>query len=219
VNGRLSAWLEGGDFIKFKGHQIFMRQGGSGPPLLLVHGYPTSSYDWHAVWDTLSKHYSLIALDMLGLGFSDKPRQHAYSLLEQADLHEALLRHRGLRSVLVMAHDMGVSVVQEMLARRMLTNGLPDIKAVVFLNGGVIPELYQPQFIQRVLSSPLLYQVRPIRLINGPDDPNSGQHMADGYRQRVPGADIVSLPGTGHWPQIESPEEVSLHALDFLQRH
>ena len=69
------------------------------------------------------------------------------------------------------------------------------------------------------LVGPLLQRVVPVRLINGAADPNSGAHMAARYCALVPDADVVSLPGIGHWPQIEAPGQV-LQALEaFLQKH
>jgi pimeloyl-ACP methyl ester carboxylesterase len=54
----------------------------------------------------------------------------------------------------------------------------------------------------------------PMRLIDGPLDPNSGRHMADRYRQVVPGADVVMLADDiAHWPQLEAPEAVLEHFL------
>jgi len=62
--------------------------------------------------------FTVIAPDMLGMGFSAKPRRYCYSVLGHADMHERLLEHLGVTSCHVMAHDIGVSVVQELLARR-----------------------------------------------------------------------------------------------------
>jgi hypothetical protein len=66
---------------------------GQGEPLLLIHGFPTASWDWHYLWQPLAQRYRVIACDMLGFGDSAKPLDHAYSLLEQADLQQALLAH------------------------------------------------------------------------------------------------------------------------------
>jgi len=55
----------------------------------------------------------------------------------------------------------------------------------------------------------------PIRVINGLDDPISGAHMVARYRELVPDADIVGLPGVGHYPQIEAPDEVLAAVADF----
>jgi pimeloyl-ACP methyl ester carboxylesterase len=47
----------------------------------------------------------------------------------------------------------------------------------------------------------------PVRLIDGPVDPNSGAHMARRYAEAIPNADVVMLADDiGHWPQLEAPE-------------
>jgi pimeloyl-ACP methyl ester carboxylesterase len=58
----------------------------------------------------------------------------------------------------------------------------------------------------------------PLRLINGPEDPVSGAHMARRYAELVPNADIVSIPGIGHYPQVEAPDRVLRAFLEF-HRH
>lgn len=64
-----------------------------------------------------------------------------------------------------------------------------------------------------------LQQARlPLRLINGPEDPVSGRHMAERYRAVVPDADVVLLDGIGHYPQLEAPDQVLAALLPFLAR-
>ena len=58
----------------------------------------------------------------------------------------------------------------------------------------------------------------PMRLIDGPYDPNSGLHMAERYRQVIPDADVILLDaGIGHWPQLEAPAAVLTHFLEFVR--
>jgi pimeloyl-ACP methyl ester carboxylesterase len=186
--GPLTRWFTSGTFFEHHGHNIFFRRGGQGPPVLLVHGYPTSSYDWHRLWNRICSKYHVIAPDMLGMGFSDKPERHRYSILDHADLHEAVLHLLGLERVHIIAHDLGVSVVQEMLARRLESDALPAIASVVFLNGGLFAESYRPRWIQRVLSSPLGSFVGPriprssfdstLRKLFGPESRPTDAEMA-----------------------------------------
>ncbi|HYW57950.1 MAG TPA: alpha/beta hydrolase [Polaromonas sp.] len=148
-------WFSHGKLVAYRGHKVFVRVGGSGPALLLIHGYPTASYDWHRIWSALSQLHTLIAVDMPGMGLSEKPADLAYSIKEHADLHEWLIAAMRLKRLSLMAHDLGVSVAQEMLARRMAGEPLAKVDAVVMLNGGLFPEAYQPRLILRMLSSPL----------------------------------------------------------------
>jgi pimeloyl-ACP methyl ester carboxylesterase len=72
---------------------------GSGPVLLCIHGFPTASWDWVQMWPQLTKNFRVIAPDMLGFGFSDKPRNYEYSLFDQTTLHEVLLGHLGISEI------------------------------------------------------------------------------------------------------------------------
>ena len=65
---RLQEWREGGDMRQLAGHEVFVRTAVTPgrPPLLLIHGYPTASYDWIRVWPLLAERHSLYALDLLG---------------------------------------------------------------------------------------------------------------------------------------------------------
>ncbi len=58
----------------------------------------------------------------------------------------------------------------------------------------------------------------PLRLIDGPVDPVSGAHMVTRYRELVPQADVVELPGIGHYPQVEDPAGVLRAFLAFHER-
>ena len=66
--------------LTYKDYKIFYKESGTGDPLLLTHGFPTSSWDWNKVWDSLSKQYKVYAMDMLGYGFSSKPSVRKYSV-------------------------------------------------------------------------------------------------------------------------------------------
>lgn len=157
MSPRIGDWQAGGSFATIGTHRYFVRRGGSGPVLLLLHGYPVGSYDWHAIWPHLQAHFTLIAPDMLGHGFSDKPPNGDYSVQAHAALHDALLMQLGVAECHIVAFDLGVSVAQEMLARRLEQpqRSWPRIKSLVLLNGGLCPKAYQPRLIQRLLVSPM----------------------------------------------------------------
>lgn len=149
-------WKHRGKTLKFEGHSIFYKDEGKGTVLLCIHGFPTSSWDWHKVWPQLTQNYRVVAPDLLGFGFSEKPSRHAYSLKEQASIIEALLNKLSIKEVHILAHDYGVSVAQELLARHHeRKKSRPTITSVCFLNGGLFPETHRPRFIQKLLLSPL----------------------------------------------------------------
>ena len=60
----------------------------------------------------------------------------------------------------------------------------------------------------------------PLRLIDGPADPNSGKHMAQRYLEVIPNPDVVMLDDRiAHWPQIEAPDAVLTYFLEHVDRH
>jgi pimeloyl-ACP methyl ester carboxylesterase len=150
----LDDWRGLGKTFGYQGHSIFYRDEGSGPPLLCIHGFPTASWDWHALWPELTARFRVVAADMIGFGFSAKPPRHPYSILDQADLHHALLKQLGIGEAVVLAHDYGDTVAQELLARHEEGSEF-RIRAVCFLNGGLFPEAHRARPIQKLLASPL----------------------------------------------------------------
>jgi pimeloyl-ACP methyl ester carboxylesterase len=134
--------------------KIFTRVGGDGGWCTLFHGFPTSSWDWHSVWPTLTRHRRVLAFDFLGFGDSDKPHDHDYSLIEQADLVLALWqKHKVTRTDLIV-HDYGVSIAEEILARHAEGGLGVELTSVTFLNGGIYPDLHRPQPSQLMLLDP-----------------------------------------------------------------
>ncbi len=154
----MQQWRAAGDWFQHRGHDIFFRQGGDAlaPTLLLLHGFPTSSYDWAPLWSQLTSHFHVIAADMIGFGLSAKPAPYPYSILDQADLQQALLRQlkRDKGPVHVLAHDYGDTVAQELLARQQQSRVLA-LTSLVLLNGGLFPETHKPVLLQKLLISPL----------------------------------------------------------------
>jgi pimeloyl-ACP methyl ester carboxylesterase len=154
----LCVWRKRSQTFAFRGQSIRYWTTGQGEPLLLIHGFPTASWDWHYLWQPLAQRYRVIACDMLGFGDSAKPLNHNYSLLEQADLQQALLAHLKIeQSVHILAHDYGDSVAQELIARHY--DGLIDVASCVFLNGGLFPETHRPLLMQKLLLSPLGWMI------------------------------------------------------------
>ena len=125
------------------------------PWLLLIHGYPTSSWDWTPMWEALSAHFRLAAVDMIGFGLSDKPPKHRYSIFEQADLQESLLEYLGISEAHLLVHDYGNTVAQELIARQAETSLSFLIRSCVFLNGGLFPEMHRARLSQKLGLTPL----------------------------------------------------------------
>lgn len=150
----LCVWRTRGQSFSFRGQSIRYWTAGQGEPLLLLHGFPTASWDWHYLWAPLAQRFRVIACDMLGFGDSAKPLQHRYSLMEQADLQQSLLEHLKIsQPVHLLAHDYGGSVAQELLARHHEERA--EIASCVFLNSALFPQHCPLLMVQKLLLSPL----------------------------------------------------------------
>lgn len=157
------SWQNDAQHFTYRGHQIAYWTAGEGPNLVLIHGFPTASWDWHKMWPELTKRFTVYACDMIGFGFSDKPRKYHYSLTDQARLNEAFVEHLGLKESHLLVHDYGNSVAQEMLAafHERGTAGF-QILSCSFLNGGLFPELHHARPIQKLLNSPIGFLLNPL---------------------------------------------------------
>jgi pimeloyl-ACP methyl ester carboxylesterase len=159
----VAEWRDGGRFVSTNAGTVFVRSSeGAGPTILLLHGFPSSSYDFRQVVPHLAGR-AWLTLDFLGFGLSVKPRPHHYSLLEQADLVQTVVAAT-TGPVVVLAHDMGTSVTTELLARD-LHGRLPfELQRAVLTNGSVILKRASLRPSQKILRSPLGPAVS--RLIN-----------------------------------------------------
>jgi pimeloyl-ACP methyl ester carboxylesterase len=290
MNREVLHWYNRGRFHSYKEHKLFYVDEGVGDVVFIIHGYPYSSFEWVLIIDSLNKRYRTVAIDLLGMGFSDKPRNHKYSYEEYVEMMIDLLTSLNIKSINILAHDLGVSIVQEFLAQYVEASSQIHIQSIAYVNGGLFMDAYKPRFIQRLLSqtpdffgknlSKLLtkslignsiktlfsptnqpsrkflnnqweilnfkcgkqlayllgrlvfekyrYQARwikamqtteiPMCFINGPYDPNSGEHMAKRYEEIIPNPLVYRLnPMTGHWPHVESPAEFLSTYMTFIK--
>jgi pimeloyl-ACP methyl ester carboxylesterase len=157
----IAAWERVGDLHRVRGHRVFVvdigptdPDGGDGAAgtVFVMHGFPTSSHDWHRVIDELARRHRVVLPDLLGYGLSDKPDQR-YSLFEQADLVEAIARDLELRDVALITHDMGDSVGGELLARSVDGALSFDVTRRVLSNGSIYIDMAQLTDGQQLLLS------------------------------------------------------------------
>ena len=165
----IQSWKNAGQYFTYKErHQIFYQFGGNGENLILLHGFPTSSWDWNKIWPELTERFKVFAPDFIGFGYSDKPKKYTYSIHDQADLIENFLADHSIESLHMLAHDYGDSVAQELLARHNEREKTGSnhcrIKSLVLLNGGLFPETHRARPVQKALIGPLGFLVN--RLLN-----------------------------------------------------
>jgi 2-hydroxymuconate-semialdehyde hydrolase len=97
----------------FAGDIAYLRTG-QGPPLVLLHGIPSSSYLWRDVIDPLSATFEVLAPDLLGYGDSDKRMDVDLSIAAQARYVVAFMETLGVHQAAVAGHDIGGGVAQLM---------------------------------------------------------------------------------------------------------
>ncbi len=149
----LKEWLSSGKKIHVQGLEIFYQYQGNGPLLLLLHAYPTASWGWHKMWHHLTRNFTIIAPDLPGSGFSDKPLNYTYSIPKLASITQSLLSEISHEPVHILAHAYGCSVAQALIQNH--TKGELTLQSAYFINGGIFPEHAHTTLMQRFLTSPL----------------------------------------------------------------
>jgi len=146
-------WLNEGRHVEVDGRRIFVYERGSGETVLLLHGFPTSCYDWRGVIDVLSPGYRCVALDFPGYGLSDKPVAYSYSLFQQTDAAEGLARALGIAEAHIVSHDVGQTVHAELLAREREGRLAFRILSSTLLNGSTLQDKATITPIQKLLGA------------------------------------------------------------------
>src|SRR4051812_10508066 len=157
VGAAVIAWEAAGERVAAGDHQVWCARfpttaaGTEGnPPLLILHGFPSCSFDWSPVLPELRAQRDVVVLDFVGFGLSDKPDQR-YSLRNYADGVEAVAAHFGLTEVDLLTHDMGDSVGGEILARSLEGTLGCAIRRRVLTNGSIYIDMAQLTIGQQLL--------------------------------------------------------------------
>jgi pimeloyl-ACP methyl ester carboxylesterase len=165
---RAAEWIAENDtLVSRRGHRIAFRRRGAGPTLLLLHGFPTWSYDYAEVASDLARDHDVITLDFLGYGASDKPNPYEYSVAESADIVEDLTAHLGVKSTRLVIHDYGGIVGQELVDRANRGQLGFAIDSIVMLNCGIVYSAYRPTRSQKLLILPVVGKLLASRLSAG----------------------------------------------------
>lgn len=175
VDARLISWRDSGTFIPHgaNGLKIFTKSLGNADAtanntLLIIHGFPESSFSFHKVLDGLSKIFDrIVLLDLPGYGWSDKPTAgYTYSLMEQADAVFTVWRHLGVSGGHLLSHDMGDSVATEILARHelgIMPSWFADhLQSLTFTNGSMVLDMARLRITQKILLSRYGYLMRNV---------------------------------------------------------
>lgn len=121
-------------FVRAAGLRWHVQQQGSGPVLLLVHGTGAATHSWRGVLPLLAKHFTVIAPDLPGSGFTDAPPPRCLSLPGISAALNALLLTLDASPVLAVGHSAGAAILI-----RMTLDGQIAPDALVSLNGALLP--------------------------------------------------------------------------------
>ena len=183
------AWEARGARIPLAGHEVFVVDidpigEPEHQPLLVIHGFPTSSFDFHLVVHRLARHRRVVLLDLVGFGLSAKP-DLAYTVDLQADVVVALTERLGLDHLSLLTHDFGDTVGGELLARHHEGRWPVAIARRVLTNGSIYIGMAQLSLGQQFLLA-----LPDQRL---PDDTDlSADTLAAGLRETFSPTSVVS---------------------------
>ncbi|HEV2125955.1 MAG TPA: alpha/beta fold hydrolase [Chloroflexota bacterium] len=113
----VDAWRERLTMIATSAGTLAVLDRGSGAAVVMLHGIPTHSYVWRDVARIVAVSQRMVAPDLLGFGFSDKPEHADLSPMGQADAISELLDGLEIESYALVGHDYGALVACELLAR------------------------------------------------------------------------------------------------------
>jgi haloalkane dehalogenase len=277
------AWPWEGRMVDVGEGRMCVTEVGQGPPVLLVHGTPTWSFEWRHVIRELSKTHRCIAPDHLGFGLSDRPAGAGYRPEDHARRLARLVDALGLEHFTLVVHDYGgpiglpLAFAPGKVDRIVILNTWmwdfsddPGMRRAGWLAGSWLFRMFykylnfsvrvlgpsawgdrkkltpaiQAQYLapwpdpdgrERVLwalayallGSGAFYRslwdqreklrALPALVVWGLKDSAFQPHQLAKWRQVLPDAKVVELPGAGHWPHEEEPEAVISALRDFLR--
>ena len=200
VSNAVTEWEARGQRITVDGLEVFVLDAPAtapetGDPLLILHGFPTCSFDWRGVIEPVrAAGRRVVLFDFLGFGLSDKPDVR-YSIRGYADTAEAVARSTGLERVVLATHDLGDSVGGEILARSLEQSLEFEVTNRIITNGSIYMDLVQLTAGQQML-------------LAAPDDiidlAAAGIDPGDGFKGGVAGtfarpADVSGEELTAQW--------------------
>jgi len=125
---------EASRFVTAAGLRWHVQQCGEGPVLLLVHGTGASTHSWRDLMPLLARHFTVVAPDLPGHGFTERPRTRQLSLDGMAAGIDALMREMGSSPAMVAGHSAGAAI----LARLCIDRSVAPV-SLVSINGALLP--------------------------------------------------------------------------------
>jgi magnesium chelatase accessory protein len=133
------------NFVEAAGIRWHVQRMGEGPPLLLIHGTGAATHSWRGLLPLLAPHFSVIAPDLPGHGFTQSPPPHRLSLLGMAADLDGLLRKLDLKPEIVVGHSAGAAILARMcLDERIAPRLLIGLNGAFMPFGGVANHLFSP---------------------------------------------------------------------------
>jgi magnesium chelatase accessory protein len=125
---------EASRFVKAAGLRWHVQIAGEGPDILLVHGTGSSAHSFRDLIPLLSSHFTVVAPDLPGHGFTDRPPFRELSLVGMSKALTGLLHKLEIRPIIVVGHSAGAAILA-----RMILDGAIAPETIVSLNGAFLP--------------------------------------------------------------------------------
>ena len=122
-------------FVRAAGLRWHVQEMGAGPKILLLHGTGAATHSWRGLLPLLAQQHAVLAPDLPGHGFTEMPLAERMSLPGMAGLLGGLLHRLEFEPEIVIGHSAGAAI----LARMILDGSLPRARAMISLNGALMP--------------------------------------------------------------------------------
>src|SRR5438067_1921087 len=159
-----------GEFLDLGGTRVYYYAAGTrgaGNPVVLIHGFPTSSHLWNDVVPLMPPGHRIVVLDLLGYGRSDRPKGHGVDLAAHGTRTVALLDELRIDRACLVGHGMGGGIAQWIAAHhvpRVSHLCLIDSVSIDRTSAGIEGSLHRG--VSRAASLPLLQALPPVALLS-----------------------------------------------------
>jgi magnesium chelatase accessory protein len=142
-------------FVRAGGYEWHVQQAGSGPVCLMLHGTGAATHSWRDLMPLLALHYTVVALDLPGHGFTKSVAGGKVSLDGMATSISALLEHIGLKPDLIVGHSAGVAIGAQLLMDRGWPIPLIGLTPALMPFPGLAARLF-PQLAKMLFTNPFV---------------------------------------------------------------